>query len=163
ELLQALAGIAKSDQPLAERIRSIDLLGQLTEGKDIKPMLDLLADPAPEVRAQAVLWLGISGAEETKEPLFRALLDKDALVKRRACEALIRAGFEPPAAVMLTILGDSDRFLRTAARLVLQRIDPEKWFRRAMLLENDLLAWEAIVALCKTDKAARYTDAIFER
>ena len=61
------------------------------------------------------------------------------------------------------LLADGDRFLRTAARLVLQRIDPKKWADELLQGESDLAALEAIVALCKTNQAAAYSEAIFDR
>ena len=55
-----------------------------------------------------------------------------------------------------------DRFLRTAARLVMQRIEPKKW---ADLVgdPSDRIAHEAIIALCKIGKANDYADPIIER
>src|SRR5262249_11631745 len=38
------------------------------------------------------------------------------------------------------------------ARLVLQRIDPAKWAGRIPGEKTDLVAWEAIIALCKIGK-----------
>ena len=40
--------------------------------------------------------LGRLGGDDAKAGLLAALSDKDPFVRRRACEALIRAGIEPP-------------------------------------------------------------------
>src|SRR5262249_35079657 len=45
--------------------------------------------------------------------------------------------------------GDRDKFVRTAARLVLQRIDRARWVNRIAEEKDDRTAFEAIVALCK--------------
>lgn len=163
KLAEAFAALAtQQNRPIKERLRAIDFLQEVGGTGHVKPLLALVADPQPEIRAQAVLWLGVHGFKEGEQPLVKALTDADPLVRRRACEALIRAGFEPPIRPVRDLLGDKDRFVRTAARLVLQRIDPKKWLVALWNQDNDLIAWEGIIALCKTGKAESYTDKIFE-
>src|SRR5262249_43126562 len=48
-------------------------------------------------------------------------------------------------------------------RLVLQRIDPEKWAGRLWKEKCDLVAWEGIVALCKSGRAAPHAGELFAR
>src|SRR5207253_2750191 len=81
---------------------------------DVGLLTKLLKAPDAEIRAYAVYLLGVNGSPEGKDTLVKALKDKDALVRRRACEALIRAGIEPPVASIWPLLADPDRFLRTA-------------------------------------------------
>lgn len=115
-------------------------------------------------RAREIYVTGIpTGKEVAKEKLFKALADSDDLVRRRACEACIRQGIEPPVKDLRPLLGDRDIFLRTAARLVLQRIDPSKWANDLIADANDAIAQEAIIALSKIDKADEYAEKIFER
>jgi putative heme-binding domain-containing protein len=130
---------------------------------DAKALLALSRSKSPDLRAHAVYLLGVNGYKEGRDALIKALKDDDKWVQRRACEALIRAGFEPPVETLWPLLGDDDRFLRTAARLVLQRIDPQKWTNRLWKEENDRIACEGIIALCKINAAAPYADAIFKR
>ena len=73
---------------------------------------------------------------------------------------MIRAGVEPPVEALKPLLADGDQVLRTAARLVLQRIDPKKWADDLLRGENDRVALEAIVALCKTNHAAAFAEPI---
>jgi putative membrane-bound dehydrogenase-like protein len=129
---------------------------------------ELLRDEAPEARAHGVWLLGLYDLKDRPDLLQTALKDKDAFVRRRACEALIRAGIEPPVDAVWPLLSDADPFLRTAARLVLQRIDPKKWADRLAKEPNDkeandLAAFEAIIALCKTNQAAPQAETIFRR
>src|SRR5262249_27269830 len=93
----------------------------------------------------------------------QALKDEDAFVRRRACEALVRAGLEPPVESLRPLLQSRDRFLRTAARLVLQRIGPGQWAEKLCGVADDLVAWESIVALCKIDRAAEHREAVLAR
>jgi putative heme-binding domain-containing protein len=116
-----------------------------------------------ETRAAALYLLGVNGYKEGEKTLVAALKDKDAFVRRRACEALIRAGFEPPVESIWPLFGEDDRFVRTAARLVLQRIDTKKWTDKLWAEKNNDIAFEGIVALCKTNQAAPHAKAIFDR
>ena len=116
-----------------------------------------------DLRAHVVWLLGVNGYKEGKDTLRKALGDDDPLVRRRACEALIRAGIEPPVTAIGPLLADKDRFVRTAARLVLQRIDPKKWVPRLWQAEHKGLVRESIIALCKINKAEPYTAQIFAK
>jgi putative heme-binding domain-containing protein len=126
-------------------------------------LLGLMFDAEAKVRAHCVWLLGVNPCEEGQLALQSALKDADPLVRRRACEALIRAGIEPPVDSIWPLLADKDRFLRTAARLVLQRIDPSKWTNRLWTERNDVVAEEGIIALCKTNQAAPFAAQIFQR
>jgi putative heme-binding domain-containing protein len=146
-----------------ERLKALALAQMHEMTPDAKTLLTLVQDKDPEMRAQAVLLLGVNGHKEGKEALIKALKDNDAFVRRRACEALVRAGIEPPVEALWPLLAEKDRFVRTAARLVLQRIDPKKWTDRLWRQENDLVGYEGIIALCKTNQAAPHAEMIFER
>src|SRR5439155_6067340 len=117
----------------------------------------------PEVRAHATEQLGRLGGTDAGVGLIAALKDSDPLVRRRACEALIRAGIEPSVEALKPLLGGKDRFLRTAARLVLQRIDPKKWADALIQDGNDTVTEEAIIALCKMNQLEPYAEAAFSR
>jgi putative heme-binding domain-containing protein len=152
---QALSGIS--------RIKALTEL-QITGLQPRAPMLYILAtDPNAEVRAHAIWLLGVNCGTDASPAIMVALHDSDRLVRRRACEALIRAGIEAPVDLIWPLLGDKDRFLRTAARLVLQRIDPHKWTDKLWREPNDQIAEEAIVALCKLDQAGPHAAEIFNR
>src|SRR5262249_22562976 len=64
---------------------------------DPQVLLTLARDRDADVRAHAVWLLGVRGVERAKKTLLEALKDKDLFVRRRACEALVRAEIEPPA------------------------------------------------------------------
>jgi putative heme-binding domain-containing protein len=130
---------------------------------DPKTLLTLARDRMADIRAQAVWLLGIRAVPGSKGTLLEALRDEDPFVRRRACEALIRAGIEPPVEAIWPLLSSNDRFLRTAARLVLQRIGPATWADRLWEERNDLVAWEGVIALCKMKRAAAYAEPLYER
>lgn len=145
-------------QPLAAWSTVRKELGKANEA-DVAVMLK---NEDAEVRARAIYLLGARPGADVRESLLAALKDADPLVRRRACEALIRAGIEPPVDAVWPLLSDPDKFLRTAARLVIQRIDPTKWAER-IVKDADLPAWEGIVALCKENKASQYADITMRR
>jgi putative heme-binding domain-containing protein len=118
-------------------------------------------------RAKAVWLLGQTEGELASQhaapALVQALKDTDPLVRRRACEALIRINHEPPVGTLWPLLGDKDRFVRHAARLVLERIEPKKYADKIWKETNDLIAWNGIIALCHTNQAAPFAEQIFAR
>jgi len=98
----------------------------------------------------------------TAEACQTDLQSGDPLKQRHACEAIIRFGYAPPLDLIWPLLNNGDQYLRTAARLVLQRIEPSRWIGR-VAESDDLQAMEGIVALCKTNQAATRASAIYER
>jgi len=160
---EVFAAVNDKARPAAERVKLLTALHDLGATPDAKALTALAAAQAPEVRAQAVYLLGVSGGKDGEEVLVKALKDDDAVVRRRACEALVRAGIEPPADALSPLLAEKDRFVRTAARLVLERIDPALWADRFCKEDIDIVAFEGIIALCKINKAAPYAEQIFTR
>jgi putative heme-binding domain-containing protein len=149
------------DQPAARRVKALTMLHHRPDGVPARTALKLVKDRSPEVRAHAVWILGIEDIPDARAALVGALDDKDEFVNRRACEALVRRGIEPPVETVVPLLSSDDRFLRTAARLALQRIEPGKWVKTLIkdpALTNSL---EGIVALCKTDQVPAFQDAVW--
>ena len=157
--LAAVTQIAS--RPVRERIRALDLLQNHWSPPEAWLLTALAEDANADIRAHAIWLLGVNGYSQGRDTLTKALTDRDALVRRRACEALIRAGIEPPVAPLWGLLHDPDRFVRTAARLVLQRIKPEKWTDQLWRETDDRAFLEGVIALCKIDQAAPYAGQIF--
>lgn len=162
----ALLAIARDgNRNEKDRLRALTLLESQGAVFDPGTLQAIVKDKSPEIRAQSIAILSHSAlkAESESLTLINALADQDALVRRRACEALIRRGIEPPVEAIWPLLSDKDRFVRTAARLVLQRIDLARWSERLWKEPNDGTFLEGVVALCKTNQAAPLAAAIFER
>ena len=149
-------------RPAAERVKALALLQMHGRPFDDKTLAFLLGDRDPEVRAQAVYQIGVNRYRTDGQALVLALKDDDPLVRRRACEALIRCDLLPPLPAVWPLLHDPDRFVRTAARLLVQRVPVKDWARVLLTEENDLAFLEGVVALCKIDQASPYADGIFE-
>jgi putative heme-binding domain-containing protein len=86
----------------------------------------------------------------------------DARKQRLACEDSILEGITIKAELLWPLLNSNDPYLRTAARLVLQRNNPQDWIGMLGKLDN-LQAMEAIVALCKTNQLASFKNAVLDR
>jgi putative heme-binding domain-containing protein len=163
EVVKELSRVARDARRLTrERVRALDVLQNHVAPPGPKLLVALAGDDESAVRAHAVWLLGVNGYADGRDALLKALRDTPA-IRRRACEALIRAGIEPSVEAIWPLLGDSDRFVRTAARLVLQRTDPKLWTERLWSEPNEQTALQGIIALCKTGHAKPYASGIFER
>jgi putative heme-binding domain-containing protein len=153
----------------ADRIRMTAALQQLGQKPTLDQLAPMLKDKDATLRAHAIWLIGVNGFDKAAPELVAALEDPDALVRRRSCEALIRIGAEPPVAKLWPLFGEKDRFVRNAARLVLERIDPKKWVQKVWTEPksyqqiNESQAWNGIVALCHTNQAPAYVEEIFGR
>jgi putative heme-binding domain-containing protein len=163
-LAHAVAAVAHDPAaPTRRRLRALDYLQTVSTPGRLEVFQALAQDREPLVRAHSIWLLGVNEARNARPTLLAALHDADPLVRRRACEALIRAGLEPPLEDLWPLLGDADRFVRHAARLVLERIEPSRWAERLAAEKDDQTAWQAIVALCQRNWAAPYAELVFRR
>jgi putative heme-binding domain-containing protein len=155
------------------RVRGLSLL-QIHGGPLLQELLvRLAADSDPLVKSQAIYFLGVKGYKEAKPILVKALNDSNPRIRRRACEALVRAGLTPPLEDIWPLLGETDLFVQTAARLILERMDAKTWaekiktpsdgVRRPAPSADDRIAWQAIVALAKQGKLAEFKGIVFHR
>ena len=109
------------------RINAIWGMSQLAR-KDKKyavPLLPLLQDRDPEIRAQAAKWLGDMKYAEAVEQLVPLLKDTASRVRFFAAEALGRIKYEPAVDAIIAMLqnnNDEDAYLRHAGSLALARI-----------------------------------------
>ncbi len=116
-----LAAAVRGRNP-ALQIRALTLLNQLGPKPDLRLLLEAANARDASVRAFATHLLGFHEGLEVRAALARLIDDADKTVQRRACEAFIHSGIEPPVASTLKLLGSDDRWLRFSARLALERI-----------------------------------------
>lgn len=116
------------DHQLA-RIHGIIGLSQMARLHDQKyaaPILPLLKDRDPEIRAQAAKWLGDIRYKEAGDALMPLLKDENSRARFFAAEALGRIAFEPAISALVQLLADNndeDVYIRHAASLALARIN----------------------------------------
>ena len=110
------------------RIHGIIGLSQLARLEDMtfaKPLIDLLKDKDPEIRAQAAKWLGDIRYPSAGDPLLPLLRDGNSRTRFFAAEALGRIAYEPAISPLIDLLesnNEEDAFIRHAASLALARI-----------------------------------------
>ena len=119
--------IRQTDHQLA-RIHGIIGLSQLARLNDMDfaaPLVSLLTDGDPEIRAQAAKWLGDIRYQDAGDALISLLEDENERVSFFAAEALGRTAYEPAIPGLIALLernNDEDAFVRHAASLALARI-----------------------------------------
>ncbi len=161
-MYQIRDAVTMTNAPLARRLRAMDLFGTYA-GSDLRAasMNNWARFPEPELRAKAVYWLGVRSRDFPHHGLEAALADSDALVRRRACEAYIRADKKPDLDKLWPVLGDADRFVRFAARSLLERYPAEEYVSRLAGEKNLRVGLDGIVALCRSGQASDHAGVIF--
>jgi putative heme-binding domain-containing protein len=115
----------------------------------------MAADPAADVRAAAVYIAGLQG-EAVKSVAAAALKDREAVVRRRAAEAVVRMGQSPenaslvPVSDLYALLNDADRFVRWAGRIAIEHTRRTDWENRVLAETNPLGALEGMLAWVRT-------------
>ncbi len=115
-----------------QRVRALAYLAQLGP----KPSVELLAQVAaagPVESRQFALWLlGDHPTPETARVLQRLLQDDNPALVRRALEAYLRSGLEPPLESVFELLGHRDRFVRFAASRLMSHVPVEQIQQRVL-------------------------------
>lgn len=135
-----LTAVATSSSASPERrVRAIELLQVTGAPLDVAALTTLSRDTAADVRAAATYYLGLHATDAARSAIAARFKDDSAFVRRRAAEAIVRTGIEAsttvpfdPAADLLPLLGDADRFVRYSAREALERTNRNRWRAAAM-------------------------------
>ncbi|MDF9797385.1 quinoprotein glucose dehydrogenase [Catalinimonas alkaloidigena] len=120
--------IAQTDNQLA-RVHAIWGLAQIARMQDLsfaQPLVPLLQDKDPEIRAQAARWLGDIRYQEAGDELIALLDDDFARARFFAAEALGRIAYTEAVQPLISLLeanADEDAYIRHAASLALARIN----------------------------------------
>jgi putative heme-binding domain-containing protein len=137
----------------ASRVQAIQLLQSLGPAPDDGLIEILSNDSHPRVRAAAVWVAGQRAGVRAASIATGLLADPEAFVRRRAAEAVVRMGHQPPAMVLLPLLNDSDRFVRYAGRVALETLPRESWAVLALAETKTAAATELLLALTRTAKS----------
>jgi putative membrane-bound dehydrogenase-like protein len=152
----SLASAVRGRNPAAQ-IRALTLLNQLGPKPDLRLLLEASTARDAGVRAFATHLLGFQSGLEVRANLVRLLDDPDKTVVRRALEAFIHSGIEPPLAGVLKALADEDRWLRFSARLALERIPRERWLLPALASQDPHVLSESLLAAYRLDRPGSAT------
>lgn len=125
-----LVAVAESPRhSAADRVRALELMQLVGPFPTTKLLVTLSADQHADVRAKAAYLMGIHTDSSTRGRLEALLSDRDARVRRVACESLARGGYTPPAAGLARLLGEKHRAVAWAAARALQNLPSDNWAR----------------------------------
>ncbi len=148
----ALLGIARdASRNERERGRALTLLQQFGPPPDQAALVALSRDGNVQVRGTAVFLLGLRSGDAVRGALAARLSDTDAMIRRRACEAFVRAGLQAPVARLIPLLADEDRWVRHAARGALGRIELAQYRNAILATDNPRIAIEGMLTLIQRD------------
>lgn len=117
---------------IEDRLRAIDLMQLYGPYPSTKGLVHWAGDKHPLLRRKAAYLMGLHVDEQTAARLVELLADKDAGVRRQACESLVRGGYRAAPEVLLPLLADPQRFVAYAARRALEA-QPVAGWREAVL------------------------------
>ena len=159
-----LTAIARDlNRPATERLRAVDLLVYFGPRPNDELLASLAGDGNPLVRAKAARLMYQSDDAGVRTALTALLRDKDALVRRCACESLGRRGPLPAAADVLPLLADRDRFVAFAARRVIEQIPVNDWAPTVLHETRPTAFCNGAVALLNVERLAPTSQAVIER
>jgi putative heme-binding domain-containing protein len=111
-----------------DRLRALELLTYFGPPPSNGLLATLAKDKDPAMRANVARLIGSRTDGELGDPLMAMLRDSDPWVRRVACEAVAHRGAaEAPAALLVGLLADSDRFVAFAARRALEKMPANQW------------------------------------
>ena len=87
----------------------------------------LIQDESPAIRSQAVQMCGLSPRVVDNNLLVGMLNDPSSMVRRKTCEALLRADLPLRPTQLTHLLKSSDAIEAATARRLLERVDANKW------------------------------------
>ncbi|WP_164100946.1 DUF7133 domain-containing protein [Candidatus Laterigemmans baculatus] len=149
---ELVAGVAYSDDnPPHYRTRAMDLMQLFGPVPSEDLLLELSKAASEPVRAKAAQLMGLHPGPRAATRLGDMLADRDARVRRMACEAMLRSNQLPEPSEVLPLLAEEDRSVAFAARRLLERIPTEQWRRDVLEAEKPSIAILGSLALVIAD------------
>ena len=124
--------VTDASQPVQTRVRALQTM--VLYGPEPSPefLEKLTADTTPEIRSATARVCGNNMNSAGGRLLLGLLSDGNAMVRRTACESLLRRDDSVSFDALLPLLRSQDRIEALVARRLLERIKPALWFDRAM-------------------------------
>lgn len=143
-----LIGVAtSSNNPTHYRLQALDVMQLYGPTPSEEFLLHLSKDKNELIRARSADLLGQRSTEAAKTRLAAMLTDKDRLVRRKTCEAMLRANQTAPLSSLKTALASDDRFESWAARRLLERVPADQWQADLLKTDNHRLLINGTLAL----------------
>ncbi|HWA99749.1 MAG TPA: HEAT repeat domain-containing protein [Pirellulales bacterium] len=119
-----------------DRVRALDMMQLYGPAPDAKLLARLARDHQPIVRAKIAYLIGTQSDAALNPVLVQMLGDQDPLVRRRACEAMVRGKYQIDAAAVTALLADPYRFVAWSARRALQSLPSDQWQTNVVSSDN---------------------------
>ena len=160
-----IAGVAYSnDNPSHYRTRAMDLMQLFGPVPSEDLVIELSRAESEVVRVRAARMMGLHPDERSAERLVAMLDDRDARVRRAACEAILRSGKLPETAdPILPLLAEEDRTLAFVARRVMERMPTEKWREDVLASPDSRVSIVGMLALVNADPTEQTCMEVLER
>jgi putative heme-binding domain-containing protein len=133
--------------PWQQRVRALELMQWFGPVPDSELLIEVSKSQNELVRAKAAEMMGLHPDASTRDRLRELLRDTDRLVRRRACEGLIRANQTVPFSTLTPLLTSDDRFESWAARRLLERMPVELWRKQILTADHHRLFINGSLAL----------------
>ena len=162
----ALQALVRDDAAEArDRAQALHLLQRYGPKPDALLIRSAFESEHASLRAAAMYVVGQHGSDRAKTLAAEGLADADALVRRRAVEALLRMG-DPTfadAALLYSLVGDPDRFVRWSGRVAIEATPRDSWKDLVVEESDPTAAASGMLALVRTAQSQIELEAVFEK
>lgn len=141
---------ADTNRPDDERVQAMQIMQWVGPPPSLELLDRLATDDRVPVRRQACYMLGLDVNEGATEKLTQLLADPDAVVRRRACEALVRRQATVPVESLRKLAISDDRFEAWAAMQLMERLPSDELKREVSETDNQRLFIIASAALMRS-------------
>ncbi len=160
QLPAAAADVNRSD---AERIQALQIMQWVGPSPSRQLLTQLTGDRRVAVRRKATYLLGLKPQPKVDEQLTHLLSDADPVVRRRACEGLVRQGQAVELAKFRKHLASSDRFEAWAARRILETVPQASWQSEVLTTDNQRIFLVGATALMLAAPETANAQAVLTR
>jgi len=157
---QLNAVVENTANAVHDRVRALDLMQLVGPFPSEKALVKWSKDGRPEVRVKAAWLMGLHPGETAGARLAQLLADTEPAVRRAACEALARGGYQPPAEPLVSLLADPHRHVAWAARLALEGLPVDQWETAVLEAQDPRIFLMGSIALLALDARDETIDAI---
>jgi putative membrane-bound dehydrogenase-like protein len=146
-----------------ERCRALDLMHLFGPFPTTAQLTRIAGDPDAAIRAKVAFLMGLHSDAATRTRLVGLLGDRDPMVQRVACEALVRAEQKPRYDDLAPLLGSPNRYVAYAATRLLETL-PTDQYRTAILKSNNCRTFlQGALAMLVMDPDRETCRAILDR
>ncbi len=128
--------LANKQAAAKDRMRAIDLLTHFGPQPSARLLITLSRDADPAMRARVARLMGIRPDADFAAPLSAMLSDRDAWIRRVACESIAHRGDKAPIEALVGLLADPDRFVAFAARRALEKMPAAEWQEHVLAADD---------------------------